>query len=86
MGASHSLLVLAVLVLLLLLRDGVGGTFLLLVYDEARVALLGVPFEAGEDGQVELVVGLGEHVSRGVPRRQATRGAGSTKRRWVLQV
>jgi hypothetical protein len=33
------------------------------VHDEARVALLRVPLEAGEDGQVELVIGLDDGVS-----------------------
>lgn len=55
-GASDSLLV---SVLLLLLLRGRGCAFFLLVHDEARVALFGVPLEAGEDGQVELVVSLG---------------------------
>jgi hypothetical protein len=53
-GASHSLLVTALLLALLRGR----GAFLLQVYDELLVVLFWVPFEASEDGVVQLVVGL----------------------------
>jgi hypothetical protein len=55
LGASHSLLVTT----LLLLLGRCGATFLLLVHDEAGVALLGIPFEAGKEGRVaDFVISL----------------------------
>jgi hypothetical protein len=60
-GASHSLLVTT----LLLLLGRWGCALLLLMHDEARVALLGVPFEAREVGRLaKLIVCLLPVVSR----------------------
>jgi hypothetical protein len=66
LGASHSLLVSGVRTGLLLLLGRRGSTFLLLVHDEASVALFGVPLETGEDGKVDLVVLLLRFVSEAV--------------------
>lgn len=67
-GASHSLLVTTLL--LLLLRRW-GCAFLLLVHDEARVALFGIPLEAREVGSIaDLVVCLLSCVSRLIKTRK----------------
>lgn len=64
-GASRSLLVTT----LLLLLGGCGGiACLLLVHDEARVALILVPFEASEVGRLELVVRLDTYTSTTNPQ------------------
>ena len=61
LGASHSLLVTT----LLLLLGRCGGSFLLLVHNEAGVALLGVPLEASKVGRLaEFVVSLERDVSK----------------------
>ena len=65
-GASHSLLVTT---LLLLLVGWWGCAFLLLVHNEARVALFGVPFEASEIGAfAKFIVCLLSVVSRLIER------------------
>lgn len=54
-GASHSLLFLLVLLLLL---GGCGCALFLQVHDELVVVLLWIPLEASQDWVVQLVIGL----------------------------
>lgn len=76
-GASHSLLVTT----LLLLLGRCGCAFLLLVHDEARVALFGIPLEACEVGSfANLIIGLSWRLA------MWTRGGSRNGKMWKPRV